>query len=135
MWQDNLIKLIENSGLTPRQIAEKGNISEKTVLRIKNHKTESMQITTIFQFCVALNCDIKDIFTDTTAVVGGEKIETLQKNVQVIDAERDYLTAENNTLKKEVEDLKNQIKLLEKDILHKDEVIALHKIILGLNKE
>ena len=51
---------------------------------------------------------------------------TLQENVEVIDAERELLIAENN-------DLKNEIKLLQKEILHKDEVIVLHKIILGLN--
>lgn len=135
MWRDNLIKLIDNSGLSPREIAIKGNLSEKTVVRLKKCKkdTDSVYVSTLFQFATALGCDIKDILVDTKAVVGSEKIETLQQNVEVIDAQRELLIAENKTLQKEIDDLKNEIKLLQKEILHKDEVIALHKIILGLN--
>ena len=135
MWRDNLIRLINESGLTVKQIAERGNLSEKTVMRVKSSKncSDSLYVSTLFQFATALNCDLKDILVDTNAVIGTEKMATLQENVVVIDAERELLIAENKTLTKEVDDLKNQIKLLEKDILHKDEIIAIHKIILGLN--
>ena len=38
MWRDNLIRLINESGLTVKQIAERGNLSEKTVIRVKSSK-------------------------------------------------------------------------------------------------
>ena len=137
MWRDNLIKLINESGLTTKQIAERGNLSEKTVIRIKSSKncSDSLYVSTLLQFATALNCDLKDILVDTNAVVGSQKMATLQENVNVIDAERELLVAENTTLKNENKDLKNEIKLLEKELLHKDEIIALHKIILGMKKE
>ena len=44
----------------------------------------------------------------------------------VVEAERDLITAENAILKSKVDALTAEVELLKREIQHKDEIIAIH---------
>lgn len=135
MWHENLLHIIEEKKYTTKQIADKGNVSEKTVIRIIKSTDNSCNLDTLNKIAIGLDCTLEDILLDTGAIIGGNKVYFIESELTKTKAEKELLLAEKSTLENEIKDLKNEIKLLEKEILHKDEVIALHKIILGLKKD
>ena len=136
MWHENLLDIINKSGLTKQQIAERGNLPYETVKRVISGVTNNPYIETLDRFAIALNCTLSDILVGTKAVVGNEKMPQMQEEIDdlaaenaTIIAERDLLIAENNLLKDEVKTLNAKIELLTMQLSYKDEIIALHKII------
>lgn len=136
MWHDNLMDLIQEKKLTKQQIADRGNLPLKTVIRVVKKETLCPSIDTLERFAAALECGLEDILTGSRAVIGTktlaelqEEIDTLTSDKEKITAERDFAVAENTILKDELKTLSSKVELLTMQLNYKDEIIALHKII------
>ena len=135
MWHDNLLKLIEESKLTKQQIAERGNLPYETVKRVISKKTPNPYIETLDRFAIALECTLGDILIDTKAVVGTEKLAELQETIDAVTAERDLIITENTILKDKVSVLTAENELLKRELMHKEELLAVHNYYIKLKKD
>lgn len=126
MWLDNIKELKKKSGMSSKQIAEGTFMPERTVVRIFNGETANPSITTLIPIINFLGGSFDEIFADTKAIVGDKNLATLQEDVDTVTAERDLSIAENAILKEKVCALTAENELLKREIMHKDEIIALH---------
>lgn len=126
MWLENLKELKHKTGMSVKQIAEKTNLPERTVNRIFSGETDNPYVDTLHRIVTSLGGSLDDIFADTKLVVGDKNLAILQESVEAITAEHDRLLAENTVLKDKVATLTNEIEMLKMQLMHKDEIIALH---------
>ena len=126
MWLDNLKELKKNSGLSAKQIADKTNLPERTVSRIFSGDTDSPYADTLHRIVTVLGGSLDDILADTKVVVGDKSLATLQDDVDTVTAERDLIITENAILKDKVAALTAENEMLKTQLLHKEELLALH---------
>lgn len=133
MWLDNIKELKKKSGMSSKQIAEGTFMPERTVVRIFNGETANPSITTLIPIINFLGGSFDEIFADTKAIVGDKNLATLQAGIESITAERDaviaerdLVIAENTILKDKVTALSAENELLKMQLMHKDELLALH---------
>lgn len=126
MWLDKLKELKTMKGLSAKQIAEATNLPERTVKRIFSGDTDNPYVDTLHRIVTVLGGSLDDILTDTRAVVGDAGLVALQESVASLVAERDSLATENAELKAQVTSLSAKLDMLEMQVQHKDEIIALH---------
>ena len=141
MWLDNLKELKREKNLSTKTLAERSNLPEKTVTRILSGHTANPYIDTLDRLAVALGCSIGDILAGTKAVVGDTNLSALQNNVTTLTdenatllAEKDLLVAEIAILKDKVTALTAENELMKMQLMHKDEIIALHNYYNKLSK-
>ena len=126
MWLDNLKELKKNKGMSVKQIAEATNLPERTVNRIFSGDTDNPYVDTLHRIVTVLGCSLDDILADTKVVLGTQNLATLQSNIDTVTAERDLLLAENTILKDKVSTLTAENEILKMQLMHKEEIIALH---------
>lgn len=126
MWLDNLKELRKQTKMSYKQIAEMTQMPERTVARIFSGDTDNPYVETLHRIVDALGYTLNDIFADTAAVVTTENIIELKDNVEVITAQNDLMTVENEMLKRKNDALATEIELLKKELAHKEELLALH---------
>ena len=126
MWLDNLKELKKAKGMTSKQISDITKIPESTIKRIFSGDTTDPYVSTIHRIVIALGGSLDHILADTNAVLSTESIVEVKENADVVEAERNLIIAENAILKTENAALTAKIAMLEKDIQHKDELLALH---------
>ena len=126
MWLDNLKELKKNKGMTSKQIADATKIPESTIKRIFSGDTTDPYVTTIHRIVIALGGSLDHILADTNAVLSTESLVAVKENANVVEAERDLIIAENAVLKAKVDALTSENELLKREIIHKDEIIAIH---------
>jgi transcriptional regulator with XRE-family HTH domain len=126
MWLDNIKELKKKTAMTVKQIADKTNLPERTVARVFSGETDNPYITTLIPIVNALGGNLSEIFADTNAVVGTEKLATLQENVETVNTEKDLLLAENKILQDKVAVLTQENELLKMKLMHKEELLAVH---------
>ncbi len=126
MWLDNLKELKRVKGMSSKQIADKTNLPERTVVRIFSGDTDNPYVDTLRRIVAVLDGSLDDIFAEGTAVVGSKNLKALQEDVDATKAERDVLAAEIAILKDKVTALTAENDLLRLKLEHKEEIIALH---------
>ena len=126
MWLDNLKELKKAKGMSSKQIAEKTNLPERTIIRIFSGDTDNPYVDTLHRIVTVLGGSLDDILADSKMVVGEKNLATLQENVDVVTAERDLIIAENAMLKEKVNALTSENEILKMKLLHKEELLALH---------
>ena len=135
-FYEKIIELRDIKGFTNKQIAIGVQSSESTVKRVFSKKIEDHKrghsmdlIVSIVRF---LGGSLDELFEYTGVIVAGRNFVEMQEKISALTAERDQILEENLGLKAEVSALKNE--LLHTQIANKDEIIALYKIIHGMNK-
>lgn len=132
MWLDNLKELKARTGMSSKQIADMTNLPERTVSRIFSGDTPNPYVDTLYRIVVVLGGSLDDILTDTKTVVATESLVEIKENANVVEAERDLISAENAILKDKVAALTAEIELLRMQLKHKEEIIALHNYYIKL---
>lgn len=132
MWLQNLKELKKKSGLSTKQIAERANFPERTVSRIFSGETEHPRIDTLHTIVTILGGTLNDIFADTNVVVATDKLVEVKEVVDVVEAERDLIIAENEMLKAKTAAQDIEIQLLKKELQHKEELLALHNYYIAM---
>lgn len=126
VWLDNIKELKKQTGMSVKQIADLTNLPERTVNRIFSGDTDNPYVDTLHRIVTVLGGSLDDILADTKVVVGDKNLALLQENVDAITAERDLAAAENAILKDKVAALTAENELLKMQLLHKEELLALH---------
>lgn len=126
MWLENLKELKKKTGMSSKQIAEKTRLPERTVSRIFSGETEHPYADTLDLIVKALGYDLGDIFADTGVVVATESLLEVKEIVDVTEAEKEAVRIENEMLTAKNAALTTEIELLKKELLHKEELLALH---------
>lgn len=135
-FYEKLIELRDIKGFTNKQIAIGVQSSESTVKRVFSKKIEDHKrghsMDLIVSIVRLLGGSLDELFEYTGVIVAGRNFVEMQEKISALTAERDQILEENLGLKAEVSALKNE--LLHTQIANKDEIIALYKIIHGMNK-
>lgn len=65
-----LKELRESTGLSQSQLAEKAELSKRTLQEIEQGRRDinGMKLLTLLRLCRALNCDLPDILTDPETI-------------------------------------------------------------------
>ena len=126
MWLDRLKELKKESKMSCKDIADKSLYSERTVIRIFSGENTHPNIDTIAKIAKVLGSSLEEIFSETKMVVGDQSLADLQKQIEVVTAENQMLTAENAVLKDRINTLVADNNLMTLQLKHKDEIIALH---------
>jgi transcriptional regulator with XRE-family HTH domain len=139
MWLDNLKELKKEKNMSTKQLAERANLPEKTVIRILSGKTLNPYLDTLDRLAIGLECTIGDILAGTNAVIGTANLSMLQETLSAVTTERDsaiaardLASAENAILQDKVNTQEKEIELLKLQLLHKDELISVHKSYLNI---
>ena len=112
--------------MSVKQIADKTNLPERTVSRIFSGETAHPYADTIDLIAKAFGCELGDIFADTGVIVATEQLIEIKENVDAVEAERNQVIMENETLKFKNAALSAEIEMLKKEIQYKDELLSLH---------
>lgn len=145
MWLDNLKELKKEKGMSSKQIAEKTNLPERTVIRIFSGDTDNPYIDTLRRIVAVLGGSLDDIFAESKIVVASQdlvaaqdEVGRLTKDVERLSTELALLNTENTILKDKNSTLSAEIDLLRLKLEHKEEIIALHNyyktLMSGLTK-
>ncbi len=126
MWLDNLKELKKAKGMSSKQIAEKTNLPERTVVRIFSGDTDNPYVDTLRRIVAVLDGSLDDLFAESKIVVGSKNLATLQDEVDKLNAENGILNAENAMLKDKVGVLTAENDILRMKLEHKEEIISLH---------
>lgn len=113
-------------GMSLKQIADRTNLPERTVNRIFSGDTVNPYVDTLHRIVTVLDGSLDDILADTKVVVATESLVEVKENANAIEAERDLILVENEMLKTKNAALTTQLELLEKELHHKEELLALH---------
>ena len=127
MWLENLKELKKTKGMTTKQIADATKIPESTIKRIFSGDTEDPYVTTIHRIVTVLGGSLDHVLADTNAVLAPETLVEVKETIEITEAERDSIAAENEMLKAKNSALSTEVELLKKELNHKDELLSLHK--------
>jgi hypothetical protein len=83
-------------------------------------------VDTLHRIVTVLGGSLDDILADTKVVVATESLVEVKETANVIEAERDLIAVENERLKATVTAQRAEIELLEKELTHKEELLAVH---------
>lgn len=134
MWLDNLIELKKEAGKSCKQIAEGTFMPERTVTRIFHRETDNPSITTLIPIINFLGGSFDEIFADTKAVIGEHNLISLQEKLEVVTAERNLIIAEKSILKDKLTALTAENELLKMQLMHKEELLAVHNYYIKLKQ-
>ena len=152
MWLDNLKELKKEKGMSSKQIAEKTNLPERTVIRIFAGDTDNPYVDTLRRIVAVLGGSLDDLFAESKIVVASQdlvaaqeevnrlnqEIERLNQEIERLNTEIALLTTENTIIKDKNVTLSSEVDLLRLKLEHKEEIIALHNhyksLMSGLTK-
>lgn len=133
MWLDNLKELKKTAGMSSKQIADKENLSEKSVNRVFSGEAKNPGVDLVRRIIHALGGSWSEIFAESGAVIGSQDLVTLQTEVNRLSEENARLTQSLNIAnfelsvqKDKVSALEAENELLKMQLKHKEEIIALH---------
>ena len=134
MYLERINQQKESLHLTNKMISErtKGYLTERTIGRVLSGETENPRIDTIIEIGEAIGLSPREIFDDTDVRAVTPNLIEAKEAVNVMEAARDLISAENDVLKAKVAAMTSEIELLKREIMHKDELLALHKYYNGL---
>jgi transcriptional regulator with XRE-family HTH domain len=134
MWLDKLKDLKKQSGMSAKQIAEKANMSERTVTRIINGETYAPGIDKLRDIVYAMGGSLDDILDESDFKLPTPLVESLKNENTTLQNAVNDLTAENVTLKDKIVALEVELDRLHLILEHKEEIISLQKELIGLHR-
>lgn len=133
MWLDKIIEEKRKKNITTKMMAEKSRIPEQTITRILTKKTEFPRIDTVLDLGASVGLTARDLFDETTSVVGDKSITTLQEELDRVNAafaalqsDMTAISTEYAMLKSANDDLRHENDILRIKLECKDELIRLY---------
>lgn len=133
MWLDNLKELKKEKNLSTKQLAERSNLPEKTVIRILSGQTTNPYLDTLDRLARALDCTIGDILAGTKAVVGDTSLTEMQAKIDELNSKIEELTAQNELILKDnaiqiekVNVLTKELELVNLKLMYTEKLLATH---------
>lgn len=140
LWRKNLKELRSRVGLSPKQIADKENLSEKTVTRVFTGEAKNPGVDVIRRIIHALGGTWSEIFAESSAVIGSQDLVTLQAEVNRLTEENAVLTSSLNIANLDLAAQKNKVVALESEnkilclkLEYEEKLVAVHNFYNKLN--
>lgn len=111
MYIDNIIEAKNKLGISTVEMSRRSKLglSEKTIARVLAKKTIP-HLDTVLDIGETVGLSAMDLFADTKCFVGDPKLlEDLQRDIAILQAERDMLKKENFDLKIKLDLLKDDL--------------------------
>ena len=135
MWLDKLKTLKKETGMSAKQIAEKTNMSERTITRIFSGETYAPGIDKLRDIVYAMGGSLDDVLDESDFHLPTPLAEALKTENSTLQNAVNDLTDENVRLKDEIAELKAELEHLRFDYAHKDEMLAQKQRIIELQEE
>jgi DNA-binding XRE family transcriptional regulator len=133
VWRTNLKELRNKAGMSNKQIADKANLSERTVVRVFTGEAKNPGVAIVRKIIHALGGTVNDIFEESDAVICSKDAVALQDEVTRLTEEVALLTSSLNLAnidlavqKDKITALENENKLLNLKIEYEEKLIAVH---------
>lgn len=133
MWLDKIIEEKRKKNITTKMMAEKSRIPEQTITRILSKKTEFPRIDTVLDLGASVGLTARELFDETTSVVGDKSITTLQEELDRVNAafaalqsDMTAISTDYAMLKSTNDDLRHENDILRIKLECKDELIRLY---------
>ena len=111
------------------------HLSEETIKRVLSGKTPDPGISTILDISESVGLKPYEAFMDATLATEFEAFLSLKQRDEHGEVERIKLTAENETLKATNAGLVDRIRVLEMQLQHKEELLAVKDELLSTKKD
>ena len=105
MWLDNLKELKKKTGMSSKQVAEKANLPERTVVRIFSGDTPNPYADTLYRIVAVLDGSLDDVLADSKTVIGCKSLAQMQYEIDKLTAEYEIIRDENAKLKEKKSEL------------------------------
>lgn len=127
MYFSRLLQAFTDSNLTHKQLAEKSQVSEKTISRMLTTPDYKPSVVTATRVAKALNITMQELFAETDVVlIRKDILADLEEAKRFVEGCK-TLSAENITLREKVASLEKKNENLQTKLQHKEEVISLHE--------
>lgn len=133
MWREKIVEAKKAKGITTKMMSEKVRLPDQTITRILSGKTATPRIDTVLDLGASVGLSPRELFSDTTSVLGDRNLASLQEELERAEATIAALQSQYASLSEETTDLKvrNVALQAENDLLkmkleHKEEIIRLH---------
>ena len=127
MYFERLGKAVDDSKLTHKQLAEKSQVSEKTINRMLTNPDYQASIDILLRVTKALNITMQELFAETDVVlIRKEVLADLEETKRFVE-ECQTLTTDNIELREKVSSLEKENAKLKTTLKHKEEIISIHE--------
>lgn len=140
LWRKSLNELRNKVGISHKQIADKENLSEKSVARVFSGEAKNPGVDIIRRIIHALGSTWSEVFAESNAVIGSQDLVTLQAEVNRLTEENYVLASSLNIAnldlavqKDKVSALEAEIKLLSLRLEYEEKLVAVHNFYNKLN--
>lgn len=138
-WLVNLIELKNRTDISLKQIAEKENLSEKSVSNVFFGKSKNPGVDLVRRIIHALGGTWHEIFGESGAVIGGQdlvamqaEVDRLTEEVAVLESKLDIASLELAVQKDKVVALENENKILCLKLEYEEKISSLHNYYMKL---
>lgn len=132
-WRTNLKELKAKTGMSPKQIADKENLSEKSVIRVFSGEAKNPGVDLVRRIIHALGGTWSEIFGESGAVIADTDLVSLQATVDRLTVDNGLLQESLNianldlaTQKDKVATLESEIKILKLKLEYEEKLVAVH---------
>ena len=139
-WLIALIELKNKVGISVKEIAEKENLSEKSVSNVFFGKSKNPGVDLIRRIIHALGGSWRDIFGESDAVIGSHDLVTLQAEADALREEKALLESrlaiaelDLTSQKAKVSALESEIKILTLRLEYEEKINAVHSYYNKIN--
>lgn len=124
MLLTNLKKLKDASGMTYEQIAFESKTPLSTVKHIFSGKCEPLA-STLYRIVTVMGGSLDDVLADTNIVLSPKTMAEVKEKAEVVEAERDLVITELDTLRVKTIEQEKEILVLKERVLQQDRILAL----------
>lgn len=128
MFRERILEEKKRLNLSTKTMSDmsKLHLPEETIRRVLSGKTADPGISTVLDLAEAAGLKPYEIFMDATLATEFKTFLELKSRSEETEAERIRIIAENESLKATNAGLVDRIRVLEIQLSHKEEIIALH---------
>lgn len=128
MFRERILEEKKRLNLSARTMSDTSrlHLPEETISRVLSGKTADPGISTVLDLAESVGLKSYEVFMDATLANEFKAFLELKSRSEETETERIRLVAENENLKVTNAGLVDRIRVLEMQISHKDEIIALH---------
>lgn len=128
MFRDRILEEKKRLNISVKTMADTSrlHLPEETISRFLSGKTANPGIETFVDMAETVGLKPYEAFMDATLAAEFRAFLELKSRSEETEAERIRIVAENENLKSTNTGLVDRIRVLEMELKHKDEIIALH---------
>ena len=128
MFRERILEEKKRLNLSVKTMADTSrlHLPEETISRVLSGKTVDPGVSTVLDLAESVGLKPYEIFMDSTLAAEFQAFLELKSRSEATEAERIKILADNENLKATNAGLADRIRVLEMQLSHKEELLALH---------